>query len=113
MPDRHERGREPVRGERPAGHRARSAIYRRNNLPVQYLGRGSDGRTPTFSQTDLLVQHAFRFAGTRSLQISLNVLNLFNQDTAVGRFSTYQKINGAESRTTQLFYRGQQTLAQI
>ena len=34
-------------------------IYPGNNLPVQYLGRMSDGRTPTFSQTDLLVQHEF------------------------------------------------------
>ena len=29
-------------------------IYPGNNLPVNYLGRGSDGRTPMFSQTDLL-----------------------------------------------------------
>ena len=41
-------------------------IYPGNNLPVQYLGRMSDGRTPTFSQTDLLLQHEFRFVGTRA-----------------------------------------------
>ena len=29
-----------------------------------------------------------------ALQFSLNVLNLFNQETAVGKFSTYQKTNG-------------------
>ena len=29
--------------------------------------------------------------GGRSLQLSFNVLNLFNQDTTVGRFSTYQQ----------------------
>ena len=54
-----------------------------NNLPVNYLGRLSDGRTPTFSQTDMLVQHGFRIGGGRQLQVSLNVLNLFNQDTAI------------------------------
>ena len=41
-------------------------IYPTSNLPVQYLGRGSDGRTPTFSQTDLFVQHGFRSHGTNS-----------------------------------------------
>ena len=29
--------------------------------PIQYLGRLSDGRTPTISQTDLTVSHSFRF----------------------------------------------------
>ena len=53
-------------------------IYPPNNLPVQYLGRDSDGRTPTFSQTDVCVQHD----SARRCQVSLNVLNLFNQDTA-------------------------------
>ncbi len=84
-------------------------IYPTSNLPVNYLGRGSDGRTPTFSQTDLYVQHSFRFGGTRSFQVSLNVLNLFNQETAVGRFSTYQKTNGVVPDET-LFYTGGQTL---
>ncbi len=93
-------------------------IYPTNNLPVNYLGRMSDGRTPTFSQTDMLVQHSFRIGGGRQLQLSMNVLNLFNQDTAIGRNSTYQKTNGvagsgAFALDEQLFYRGQQTLEQL
>ena len=87
-------------------------IYPTSNLPVNYLGRNSDGRTPTFSQTDLLLQHEFRFMGSRALQLSLNVLNLFNQDTAVSKFSTYQKANGVVP-DEDLFYSGQQTLAQL
>ena len=86
-------------------------IYPTSNLPVQYKGRGSDGRTPVFSQTDLLIQHSFRL-GDRSLQLSLNVLNLFNQDTAVSRFSTYQKTNGVVPDEA-LFYTGQQTLESL
>ena len=70
-------------------------IYPGNNLPVTYLGRGSDGRTPMYSQTDMQVQHAFNLSSGRSLQVSFNVLNLFNQDTAVGRYSTYQQGNGS------------------
>ena len=66
-------------------------IFPTSNYPVNYLGRGSDGRTPTFSQTDLFVQHTFKVGGNKGLQLSLNVLNLFNQDTAVGKYSTYQK----------------------
>jgi hypothetical protein len=87
-------------------------IYPTSNLPVNYLGRGSDGRTPMFSQTDMFVQHSFSLAGGRSFQVSFNVLNLFNQDTAVGRYSTYQKTNGVVPDET-LFYTGRQTLASL
>ena len=87
-------------------------IFPTSNYPVQYLGRGSDGRTPVFSQTNLLVSHNFRFAGTRAVQLSFNVLNLFNQDTAVSKYSTYQKTNGVVPNEA-LFYTGQQTLASL
>jgi hypothetical protein len=87
-------------------------IYPPNNLPVQYLGRGSDGRTPVFSVTNLLVQHEFKLQGTRALQVSFNVLNLFNQDTTISRFSTYHKTNGVIPDET-LFYTGAQTLEQL
>ncbi len=83
-----------------------------NNLPVNYLGRGTDGRTPAFSQTDLLVQHAFRVGGARQLQLIMNVINLFNQDTANSRFSTEHRVNGVTPNQT-LFYTGQQTLASL
>ena len=84
-------------------------IYPPNTLPVQYLGRHSDGRTPTYSQTNLQVQHSFRM-GERQLQLSFNVLNLFNQDTAIGRYSTYQ-YSGGVVPNEEAFYAGQQTLA--
>jgi hypothetical protein len=84
-------------------------IYPPNTLPVQYLGRFSDGRTPTFSQTDLYVQHQVNF-GQRNFQVFLNVLNLFDQDTANGRYSTYQ-YSGGVVPNEDAFYAGQQTLA--
>jgi hypothetical protein len=65
-----------------------------SNYPVQYLGRKSDGRTDTFSQTDFYVQHEFRLGGDRRLQVSLNVLNVFDQETAISRWATYQLLNG-------------------
>ena len=51
-------------------------------------------------------------AGSREVQISLNVLNLFNQKTAVSKYSTYQGVNGVVPNEA-LFYRGQQTLEQL
>jgi hypothetical protein len=86
-------------------------IYPPNTLPVQYLGRGSDGRTPIYSQTDLLVQHGFKVGG-REVQLSLNVLNLLNQDTAVGKYSTYQ-YSGGVIPDEDAFYGGRQTLASL
>jgi hypothetical protein len=88
-------------------------IYPGNNLPVTYLGRGSDGRTPMFSQTDLQLQHSFNMSSGRSLQVVLNVLNLLNQDTAVSRFSTYQQGNNSVTPDEALFYAGRQTLASL
>jgi hypothetical protein len=88
-------------------------IYPGNNLPVNYLGRGSDGRTPVYSQTDLYLQHAFTMAGGRSLQVSFNILNLFNQDTATGKFVTYQQGNNSVTPDEHAFYAGTQTLASL
>jgi hypothetical protein len=87
-------------------------IYPTSNLPVQYLGRGSDGRTDAYSQTDLLVQHEFQLGGARRLQVSFNVLNLFDQEAAVSKFSTYQAVNGVVPDEV-LFYSGQESLASL
>jgi hypothetical protein len=56
-------------------------------MPVFYAGRGSDGRTPSLSQTDLNVQYVVALSGRRRLAVALNVLNVFNQASAVSRFS--------------------------
>ncbi|HEX6323746.1 MAG TPA: TonB-dependent receptor [Vicinamibacterales bacterium] len=58
-----------------------------SSLPVLYLGRGSEGRLPMFSQTDLSLQQSFNVGGNRRVEISLNVLNLLDQDTAVNRWA--------------------------
>ena len=50
--------------------------------------RGSDGRNPTWTQTDLsLVQRFYPFSDeTKSFVINLNVINLFNQKTGLRTF---------------------------
>ncbi|MGB2717940.1 MAG: carboxypeptidase regulatory-like domain-containing protein [Vicinamibacterales bacterium] len=74
-----------------------------SNYPLQYLGRNSDGRTPTYSQTDLYVQHEFRFLGSRRLQLQFNVFNLFNQDTATSKFSTFQRTTSLTLNEADLY----------
>jgi hypothetical protein len=58
-----------------------------SSFPIQYLGRLSDGRTPTISQTDFTVSHSFRL-GTRSLVVGMDVINLFDQKTAINKNMT-------------------------
>jgi hypothetical protein len=48
-------------------------------IPVLVDGRGSLGRTPFLSQTDLYVAQELNLGGDKRLRLELNVLNLFNQ----------------------------------
>jgi hypothetical protein len=56
--------------------------------PVMYLGRGAEGRTPVYSQTDLSLQHTLRMAHGQAVRLSVNVLNLFDQAAATFFWST-------------------------
>ncbi|MPY87123.1 MAG: TonB-dependent receptor plug domain-containing protein [Luteitalea sp.] len=88
-------------------------IYPTNNLPVQYLGRMSDGRTDVFSQTDLSIQHEFSLAANRRMQIVFNVLNLFDQKAAIGQWQTYELNNGIDLPDEDLLYSGQLDFEQL
>jgi hypothetical protein len=57
-------------------------VYSINNIPLFVDGRGSLGRTPYLSQTDLLISQDVRLAGSKRMRFEANVLNLFNQQTA-------------------------------
>jgi hypothetical protein len=82
-----------------------------NNFPVQYLGRGSDGRTPTFSQFDLYLQQNIKLGDSKILQFNVNVLNLLNQDTAVARFQTENDSGQGVNVTLDQFFGGVNTTA--
>jgi hypothetical protein len=86
-------------------------IYPTSNLPVQYLGRGSDGRTDILSFTDAYAQHEIRM-GDRALLFNFTVFNIFNQDAVISKYSTYQATNGVVPNEA-LFYTGQQTLESL
>ena len=83
------------------------------SFPVPYLGRGSDGRTPTFSQLDLRLQYEIRLGGDKRLQLELNVLNLFDQDNAVTRIPFQLESGAAVFMTEDTFFRGVDTQALI
>ena len=52
------------------------------------------GRTPTFTQTDLLASHAIRFGGSKRAVFEFYVFNLFNQDTVTNVTTRYNR-NGS------------------
>lgn len=58
------------------------------SVPVPVYGYGDLGRTPTFSQTNLLFGHTFRLPGNTRFNVQLNVENLFDQDTVTAYDTT-------------------------
>jgi outer membrane receptor protein involved in Fe transport len=56
-------------------------------VPVLINGRNDLGRTPVFTQTDLLVAHSFKLGEGKTLKLDANIINLFNQAAPV-RYQT-------------------------
>jgi hypothetical protein len=65
------------------------------HVPVFVFGRGDVGRTPAFTQTDLLVKHDIPVgAGEgRFVRLELNVINLFNHARVTDIFSGLDHAN--------------------
>jgi hypothetical protein len=71
-----------------------------NQQAIMYQnGRGDLGRTPIFSQTDLMVAHEFKIAKSEAkrLRVEMNITNLFNQKTNVYTFDRYTREENANS----------------
>lgn len=66
-----------------------------NQIPIMVEGRGSMGRTPFLTQTDLVVAHTVKFGETKRLRFEFNALNVFNQKTARSRFTSLNRGAGA------------------
>jgi hypothetical protein len=74
-----------------SGQPQTTTIYGASSITPQILlGRGDLGRSPTFSQTDLSVTHRYRFGRDDrfTLAADLNFLNLFDQATVTGIYTT-------------------------
>jgi hypothetical protein len=56
---------------------------------IQLRGRGDLGRTEAFSQTDFAIRHRYRFGRDNRFTLvgEIDVLNLFNQNNELGRFT--------------------------
>jgi hypothetical protein len=50
-------------------------------------GRGDLGRTPWFTQSDLLVNHRIRYDERVAFKFQLNVTNLFDERNVIDRFT--------------------------
>ncbi len=62
-------------------------------VPVFVYGRGDLGRTPVFSQVDLLISHDFNVGEGKRIRLEFNASNLFNQATVTDRFKTFSHGN--------------------
>jgi hypothetical protein len=64
-----------------------------NQIPMYVEGRGDAGRSPIFSQTDLMVAHEFKVGSSeaRKLRFEFNMINLFNQKTGLFIFDRYTR----------------------
>jgi hypothetical protein len=62
-----------------------------DNYPIRYLGRGSDGRLPVLWGGDLFVQHSIKLGGNRNIQVSGNVINVFDRRGANSRVETMRR----------------------
>jgi len=83
-----------------------------NNFPINYLGRGSDGRLPFYNQADLFAQYRLKLGDRTALTFSANVLNLLDQDTATNYYATENYGAGVDG-DQDAFYRGQLDFQQL
>jgi hypothetical protein len=89
------------------------AILPTSNYPVQYLGRLSDGRMPTYSQTDMNISHSIKMGHSRQLQFEFIVSNLFNQSVATNKFVTQLKAGQGINFSEADFYQGKVNFAPL
>jgi hypothetical protein len=67
-------------------------------VPIFYKGRGNLGRTPVFTQTDILVAHTIPLTEHVNLKFDANVTNLFNQAVEIARTVRFNR-NGSVNIT--------------
>jgi hypothetical protein len=74
-----------------SGQPQTTTIYGASTVTPQiFLGRGDLGRSPVYSQTDLNITHRYKFGEDKrfTMAFDLNFLNLFDQATVTGIYTT-------------------------
>ncbi len=94
-----------------SGQPQTTTIYGASTVTPQiFLGRGDLGRSPVYSQTDLSLTHRYRFGGENrfTMAFDFNVLNLFDQATVTGIYTTMNPstapVNAAALGLSQVNY---------
>jgi hypothetical protein len=83
-------------------------------VPVLYKGRGNLGRTPALVYTDLSLWHNVRLPGNTTVQLVLNVDNLFDQNTVTSLDTTrYRDSVPTSLITNDVFFAGFDTEALV
>ena len=65
-------------------------------------GRGDMGRTPFYTQTDLLLAHTIKTTEKTSIRLEMDVRNLFNQATVIARSFQLNRAGAVDAKTLPL-----------
>jgi hypothetical protein len=82
-------------------------------VPVFFNGRGDLGRTPVYTQTDLLASHTFTLSERVKAKVDINVTNLLNQDVVTGRTTRINRNGNITFANPNLFYAGFDAVAKV
>jgi len=74
-----------------------------NSLSFYPNGRGDMGRTPTWTQTDAMIAHEFKFGEVKRLRLEFNATNLFSQKTSLFTWDRYNYEEVADTVGIDLF----------
>lgn len=74
-------------------------------VPVFFNGRGDLGRTPTLTQTDVLLAHTINLSERVKMKFDINVTNLFNQAAVTNTDQALNRTGSIPISVTQ-FYQG-------
>lgn len=85
-----------------SGTPASTVVAQVQRIPLFVEGRGSMGRTPVLTQTDLLIGHEVKLGETKRLRFEFNAQNLFNQKTARHIFNQLNRGAGTGYRAAAL-----------
>lgn len=80
-----------------------SVIYL--SAPTFPNGRGDMGRTPVYTQTDVMLRHQFNAGERAKIQLEMQVRNLFNQAAVIARVTQINR-NGAITIDPAQFFKG-------
>jgi len=81
---------------------------------LYFDGRGADGRTPPYMQSDLYVQHEFKLGRTgKRFQVNATVLNLFDQRTVLDYSNSIRRTGTTPSLNETAFYAGQVNMQSV